>query len=194
GSGLRFTISTVAIGSSPAMIRSGVSVTRASTAASARRPVISTTSHVIRAPTASTMTAGARLMAAAPRKSKTICQGKCPVRRSSTRTQVDAVDAPGPAHDLDRVAPDRVADAHPVDLVAQLGDLGGIKDRPERLGADVRRPVDPQNRVLIIGVGVAEIQKKEEPVELRLRQRKGAFELDRVLGRDDQERVRQRVR
>ena len=120
-----------------------------------------------------------------------------PIERESgsrTRTQVDAVDAPGPAHDLDRVAPDRVADAHPVDLVAQLGDLGGIEDRPERLGADVRRPVDPQNRVLIIGVGVAEIQKKEEPVELRLRQRKGAFELDRVLGRDDQERVRQRVR
>jgi hypothetical protein len=41
-------------------------------------------------------------------------------------------------------------------------------------------------------LGVAQRQFQQEAIELRLRQRKGAFEFDRVLRRDDEERRRQR--
>ena len=89
GSGLRFVTSTVATGSSPATIRSGRRVTRASTAASARRPVISTTIHVMSEPNARTMSAGARLIAAAAMQITTTCQGNRPVRPSSGWVSMD---------------------------------------------------------------------------------------------------------
>ena len=43
---------------------------------------------------------------------------------------------------------------------------------------------------LLLGRGVAEVDPHREPVELRLGQRVGAVELDRVLGGDDEERAR----
>ena len=43
-------------------------------------------------------------------------------------------------------------------------------------------------------VGVADLGAEQEPVQLRLRQRERALELDRVLGREHEERVRQAVR
>ena len=42
---------------------------------------------------------------------------------------------------------------------------------------------------LVERVRVAKVQAQQEPVELGLRQRERALVLDRVLGRDDQERV-----
>ena len=44
-----------------------------------------------------------------------------------------------------------------------------------------------------IGCGIAQPQPEHEPVELGLRQRERALVLDRVLGGDDEERVRHRV-
>ncbi len=47
---------------------------------------------------------------------------------------------------------------------------------------------------LLVGHGrVADVELHEESVELGLRQRVGALVLDRVLGRDDEERLRERV-
>jgi len=110
------------------------------------------------------------------------------------RPKFDALDAPGPPHDLDGIPPDGVANAHGADLVAQMADLGRAEDRRERLRADIRRTVDAQDGVLVIRIGVAEIQQEEEPVQLRLGQRKSALELHRVLRRDDEKRIGQRVR
>src|SRR5438094_58193 len=41
---------------------------------------------------------------------------------------------------------------------------------------------------------VANVDQKQEPVELRFGQRVGAFLFERVLRREDEERVRQRMR
>ena len=115
-------------------------------------------------------------------------------RRSRTRAEVDAVDAPRSPHDLDGIPAHRVAHAHGAHLVAQLCDLGRAQDRLERLGTNVGGSVDPQNSVLIVRVGVSEIQKEEKSIELGLGQRKGALELHRVLRRDDDERIGERMR
>ena len=51
-----------------------------------------------------------------------------------------------------------------------------------------------QDLQLVLHVGVAERRAQEEAVELRLGQRERAFVLDRVLGRDEQERRGQLAR
>src|SRR5439155_19613224 len=99
-----------------------------------------------------------------------------------------AVDASRAADDLDGVAADGVADAHGSDLVPQRRDLGRTEDRLQRIGTEIRGSVDPQDRVLVVSVGVAEVQKEEESIELRFRQWEGAFKLDRVLRRDHSKR------
>jgi hypothetical protein len=51
---------------------------------------------------------------------------------------------------------------------------------------------DPSEERLLLGeCRVAERQRDHEPIELGLRQRKGAFELNGILGRKDQKRFRQ---
>ena len=50
------------------------------------------------------------------------------------------------------------------------------------------------DRDFFLEARVAHIDAHQEPVQLRLGQREGALVLDRVLGGDDQERQRQRVR
>ena len=54
--------------------------------------------------------------------------------------------------------------------------------------------MDSQDSVLIVRVGVAEVQKEKKPVELRLGKRERALELHRVLRRDDDEGIRQGMR
>ena len=44
-----------------------------------------------------------------------------------------------------------------------------------------------------IGVGISHVHAHQEAIELRLGQRIGAVMLDGILGRDDQERLRQRI-
>ena len=55
-------------------------------------------------------------------------------------------------------------------------------------------PSRVEDRDLGVAVGVADAQPQQEAVELRLGQRIGALELDRVLRRDHHERARQLVR
>src|SRR5439155_551058 len=105
-------------------------------------------------------------------------------RGPRARAEIHAVDASRAADDLDGVAADGVADAHGADLVPQRRDLGRREDRSQGVRPEVRRSVDPQNRVFVVGVGVAEVQEEEESVELRLRQWERALKLDRVLRRD----------
>ena len=47
---------------------------------------------------------------------------------------------------------------------------------------------------LLVLTGIAEARADREAIELGLRQRERAFVLDRVLGRDEEERVGKRVR
>src|SRR5713101_8806168 len=96
-----------------------------------------------------------------------------------TRSEVDSVDATRASDDLDRVAAHGVAHAHGAHLVAQLRDVRRAQDRLERIRAYVRRAVDAQDRVLVVGVRVAEVEQKKESVELRLGKREGALELHR---------------
>ena len=74
-----------------------------------------------------------------------------------------------------------------------LDDLGAVGDRLEVEHA-VARLVAEQHPGLGVGVRVAEREPDHEAVDLGLGQRVGALVLDRVLGREDQERPRQLVR
>ena len=69
-----------------------------------------------------------------------------------------------------------------------------VGDRLEVFGRDRARVLRVEDRELGVAVGIADAQPQQEPVELRFGQRVRAFELDRVLRRDDEERRRQRVR
>ena len=83
-----------------------------------------------------------------------------------------------------------------VDLAPGQLEIGGAGHRPHPGGDDVvgvHAPVVAgEHLVLLLEGRVADQQLEHEPVELRLGQRVGALVLDRVLGRDDDERVGQR--
>ena len=84
------------------------------------------------------------------------------------------------------------------DVAPRLDDVvGGQRLEREVVdGAHVEAAVMAfQDRFLlaVIGARVAEANLHEEPVQLRFRQRIGAFELDRVLGRERRELVREAV-
>lgn len=51
-----------------------------------------------------------------------------------------------------------------------------------------------QNFIFLFQAGVAQLQLHQKTIHLRLRQRKGAFQLDRILGRYHDEGARQWVR
>jgi len=89
--------------------------------------------------------------------------------------------------DVDGVAPDAVRDVDPANRRDQFGDLEVIGNRVELVE---RRSFAVVVDHLELGVDrrVADRNPGGEPVALRLRQRVGAFHLDRVLGRDHHER------
>ena len=99
------------------------------------------------------------------------------------------------AHEVDDVVLDRGAHLDRPDRVAhreQLARAGATSGHAvERLGAG---PVAPRDPRLVVAVRIAEPDPDEEPVELRLGQRERALELDRVLGREHEERVGQGAR
>ena len=91
----------------------------------------------------------------------------------------------------DRVRLDLVGDADPADLVAEGEQPRPVEDRldrVERLGRGLVAAGDPPLAGL---VRIADPDPDEEPVELGLGQGERALELDRVLGREDDERVGQ---
>ena len=71
--------------------------------------------------------------------------------------------------------------------------LVGGDDRPER-GERVPVPLRDDDRDLLVLGRVAEPGLQREAVELRLGKRERAFLLDRVLGREHEERLRERPR
>ncbi|MEY2980309.1 MAG: hypothetical protein RL562_536 [Planctomycetota bacterium] len=90
-----------------------------------------------------------------------------------------------------------VADESPAheDLACQLLELQHLiatEHRFEGRGLEARRGFEDRHQA--VRVGAFDDQVQEEAVELGFRQRERAFELDRVLGRDDVERLRQAVR
>ena len=83
---------------------------------------------------------------------------------------------------------------HRRDRVGGRRDVGRRRDRLELVDADVAGALRLEDRDLGVAARVADPQAHQEPVELRLGQRIGALELDRVLRRDHEERARERVR
>ena len=99
-------------------------------------------------------------------------------------------------HDGDHVARHLVVDPRGVDLRARLAQRLEADHRPhgvEVAGPDPA-PLEPQHPQLGVLVRVPDRKPHEEAVELRLRQRVGALVLDRVLRRQHQERVGERLR
>ncbi len=93
---------------------------------------------------------------------------------------------PGGSDEVHRVADHRVGHRHPSDHLLEPEDLLDFEDG-SGLGRDVGgRRLD--DRDLLVGRRVDDRDVEHEPVELRLGQGVGPFLLDRVLGRDDEER------
>lgn len=97
--------------------------------------------------------------------------------------------------------PDQTHDVA-ADVLAHGDDAGGCLEQAELVGPDHRRhPLDRVRSLLVEGrdpqlglLGrVADPDLDEEAIELRLRQGERPLELDRVLRRQDEERVRQPV-
>ena len=70
--------------------------------------------------------------------------------------------------------------------------MGDADDRLEPVERVAVLLVEHDAELLVL-VGVAEPRLQEEPVELRLGEREDALELDRVLGREHEERLREHV-
>ena len=91
----------------------------------------------------------------------------------------------------DHVGAHRQLETDRRDRVAELGQRRPVGERLLRQGAFGRLGLqDPE---LLAFVRVAELDAEQEAVELRLGQRERALELDRVLRREDEERVGERV-
>ena len=100
------------------------------------------------------------------------------------------------AHDGDDVAGDLVVHARRVDGRARLAqriDADHGPDGVEVAGADAAA-LEPEHPDLVRLGRVLDLEAHEEAVELRLGQRVRALVLDRVLRREHEERVRQRLR
>ena len=96
------------------------------------------------------------------------------------------------AHQVDDVLLHLLVEVDAVHQRAQPCEVGRLQDpfdRLRRLGTR-HAPYDGQ---LLVTVGVADHDLQHEPVDLRLRQRVGAFLLDRILRGQHHERVVQRM-
>ncbi len=94
------------------------------------------------------------------------------------------------AHELDDPAVERVVDVDVLRRRAELLDLVEADHRLERLER-MRVALLGEDPQLVLDARVAERGAEEEAVELGLGQRERALVLDRVLGREQQEGVRQ---
>ena len=114
-------------------------------------------------------------------------------RGAAARTHLQRRIGAGRLAQVDDVAHDRLGDAdlrRPVHHRDELLEADDGTDAVDRVAGAVRH----EHLDLGVRAGVAELQLEQEPVELRLGQREGAGELDRVLGRQHEERRRQPVR
>ena len=104
--------------------------------------------------------------------------------------QCDSLHRARRAHELDGPAHEQLVD---VDVLDHRLHRAHVIERPERLERFERMAVPLSQNDVDLGclVGVPECRAKSEPVKLRLGQRERPLLLDRVLGRDHDERRRQ---
>ena len=104
----------------------------------------------------------------------------------------------GGPHDGGDVGRDLRLDAHRVDRFPQSLESRRIRHRGDAVGLGPvgLEPLDVtgENPLLHRGGRIPEQHFDHEPIQLRLRERIGALELDRVLRREHRERRRQRMR
>jgi len=97
-------------------------------------------------------------------------------------------------HDVENVLLDGVGHAYCRHRLARITQLVGIDDGVDRRRAEFRVGVEPVEYFgLLSSVGEADVQFEHEAVALSLREFEGALHFEGVLGRDDEERVRQFV-
>ncbi len=119
-----------------------------------------------------------------------------PRTRSPTESLGDEVGHPGLAYagladQRQHIAYDVVRDGHLAYQPLQVQDLFGREHRRDVLGESAGRA--PCNFELLVEARIADEHLNMKRSCLRLGQRVGAFLLDRVLGRQHEERVRQLV-
>jgi hypothetical protein len=114
-------------------------------------------------------------------------------RAAHRRSHVDDLQHARRADELDQPSLDDRIDVDVLDRrldASQRADVDHGPDRPERVGV----PLGLDDAHLVVQARIAEGRLEEEPIELRLGKGKGPFVVERVLGREDEERVRQRPR
>jgi hypothetical protein len=114
-------------------------------------------------------------------------------RRARAGAEVERVVLARRATEPDDVARDLVLDVHRGERGREAHELGGVHDGRQRVEGRALLEA-PQHLDLAILGRIADLEAHEEAVELRLRQRERALELDRVLRREDDERRRQPAR
>src|SRR4051794_15434275 len=108
--------------------------------------------------------------------------------RAHRGSELDEVERTRRSHELDTPAAQQRVDIDLLDCGAQHPDLVAVDDRPEaREWVSLALPLEDED--LLVERRIAEGGAQEETVELRLGQGERAFLLDRVLGRDQEERI-----
>ena len=118
-------------------------------------------------------------------------QSEAPARARPDR---GALGSPRGRDEVDAVAADALRDVHLLDRLLHLEERLAVDDGTKlELVCSALDPA-PEHLHLVLSSRVAERRAQEEAVELGLRKRIGPLVLDRVLGRDDEERRLQPVR
>ena len=113
-------------------------------------------------------------------------------RRSRARSQLDLLVLPCAPHDVEQVVLDGLSDVDLLHRRDQCGDTLRLHRRGQ-IDQRVLAAKALQHGALVLSLRVADVGAEEKAVELRFRQGEGPFQLDRVLGGDDQEWARQRM-
>src|SRR3989454_220597 len=109
-------------------------------------------------------------------------------RASRTRADVDLTVGPRRRDDVDHVSLDRRVDLHVLDRRLQAAHLIGRRHGLNRRVVCASLPSTLEDFDLLLPRRIADIDLQQEPVDLRLGERIGAFVLDRILRRDHEER------
>ena len=99
----------------------------------------------------------------------------------------------GAAHDFERVANQRIVHSDLLHCLLHFQHFRAGENRAKFVQVRNAR-LRAQNLALGLSVGISHAHAHQEAVELRFRQRIGSVMLDRILGRDHEERLRQFIR
>jgi hypothetical protein len=109
-------------------------------------------------------------------------------RAARTHTEQQIAVVPARLDDVDDVSLQLGRDMNLAECLRPRCDDVRVGDRLEIFRRDRARILCVEDRELGVAIGIADAETKEEPVELGFGQRIRAFELDRVLRRDDEKR------